>query len=137
MTHLITAMVLLGSFQAVAVEFLDKTTPIKALKASRHGIELHELMAPGQRISGENCSLEAIGSKHSEADDAIGRDYKLVYHGVPAGSLDSVIYWSATFRNLWGNPHILIVRCNTPRDFSLSVGEIEKDLSHAIRFYKP
>ncbi|MCM0607359.1 MAG: hypothetical protein KA715_14815 [Xanthomonadaceae bacterium] len=117
--------------------FLDQSSPIKVLRAGRHGIELQVLMAPGQVIRGENCSLQAIGSKESESDDVIGRGYRLSFHGIPVGSIDPIIQWSGTFRNLWGNPHILIVRCNTPRDFSLTIGEIEKDLSHAIRFYKP
>lgn len=136
MTRLINVIVLFLMFMGFKVYAapVDPQAPILVLKAGQHGIILNIGMKPGQIIRGNQCGLEVIGSSASSVSGP-GHQYELKYHGVPAGSVDPVIYWSATFRNLWLNPHVVILRCNTPRDFSLTLGEIEKDLSHTIRFY--
>lgn len=134
---------LLGLFtlsHAQAREYLDQNATIKSLKVSKFnnmGIEIQISLTPGQKLQGQNCILTAIGRDEHRATAHSGTGYGLVHHGVPAGSVDPVIQWSLTARSWFTNPHVIILRCNTPRDFSLTLGEIEKDLSQAIRFYKP
>lgn len=130
--------------EAFAREYYSEETQIKALKITtfnrlfdRMGIEIQVALTPDTVLSGSNCMLSAIGTRDQKSAADRGTGYTLIHHGVPVGSVDPIIQWSLTARNWFSNPHVIILRCNTPRDFSLTIGEIEKDLSGAIRFYKP